>query len=122
MRYFVILEGTQPASPPPAELMDAIMRLGAEAQQAGVLIDTQGLAPSAGGALVTVRGGDLSVTDGPFAESKEFLAGFWIVDVDSPQEAYAIAARASRAPGPGGRPLYIPIEVREVPDGPPVEP
>src|SRR5262245_38049544 len=54
------------------------------------------------------------VSDGPFAETKEFLAGFWIVDVDSPQRAYAIAAAASVAPGPGGRPMAIPIEVQQV--------
>jgi hypothetical protein len=40
------------------------------------------------------------VTDGPFAEAKEFLAGYWIVDVERPQRAYEIAARASAAPGP----------------------
>jgi hypothetical protein len=55
-----------------------------------------------------------AVTDGPFAESKEFLIGFWIVDVDSPERAYEIAARASAQPGPGGAPLGIPIEVRPV--------
>jgi hypothetical protein len=54
------------------------------------------------------------VTDGPFAEAKEFLAGYWIVDVESKERAYAIAARVSLAPGPGGAPLYIPVEVREV--------
>lgn len=54
------------------------------------------------------------VTDGPFAETKEFLAGFWIVDVKSPERAVAIAAKASTAPGPGGQPLMIPIELRAV--------
>jgi hypothetical protein len=54
------------------------------------------------------------VTDGPFAESKEFLAGYWIVDCDSAERAYEIAARASAAPGPDGAPLNIPIEVRQV--------
>lgn len=59
------------------------------------------------------------VTDGVFPESKEFLAGFWIVDVESPERAYQIAAEASGAPGPGGKPLRMPIEVRLVPSGPP---
>jgi len=54
------------------------------------------------------------VTDGVFAEAKEFLAGYWMVDVDTPERAYEIAARASRAPGPGGAPLNNPIEVRRV--------
>jgi len=59
------------------------------------------------------------VTDGVFPESKEFLAGFWIVDVDKPERAYEIAGRASTAPGPGGKPLNMPIEVRQVMSGPP---
>ncbi|HTV83414.1 MAG TPA: YciI family protein [Acidobacteriaceae bacterium] len=61
------------------------------------------------------------VTDGVFPESKEFLAGFWIVDVDSPERAYAIAARISTAPGPGGAPLNMPIEVRPIMSAPPQE-
>jgi hypothetical protein len=54
------------------------------------------------------------VTDGPFAESKEFLIGFWIVDCETPERAYEIAAKASAAPGVGGAPMSIPIEVRPV--------
>lgn len=63
-----------------------------------------------------VRAGDdgKPITDGVFAETKEFLAGYWIVDVPSEGRAYEIAAEASAAPGPGGKPLQIPIEVREV--------
>ena len=61
------------------------------------------------------------VTDGVFPESKEFLAGYWIVDVESPERAYAIAAQASAAPGPGGKPLNLAIEVRQVMSGPPPE-
>jgi len=49
-----------------------------------------------------------------FPESKEFLAGYWIVDVESPERAYEIAARASAAPGPGGTALNMAIEVRQV--------
>ena len=52
------------------------------------------------------------VTDGPFAESKEFIAGFWIVDVKDEQEAFKLAAEVSTCPGPGGKPLNMPIEVR----------
>jgi hypothetical protein len=52
--------------------------------------------------------------DGVFAETKEFLAGYWIIDVETPEEAYKIAARASAAPGPGGKPGHLPIEVRPV--------
>jgi len=64
-------------------------------------------------------GGPPVVTDGVFPESKEFLAGFWIVDVESPEQAYRIAARASAAPGPGGKPGNIPIEVRQIMGGTP---
>ena len=56
-----------------------------------------------------------------FPESKEFLAGFWIVDVESPERAYKIAAKASTAPGVGGVPLNMPIEVRQVMGAPPDE-
>ena len=59
------------------------------------------------------------ITDGVFPETKEFLAGYWIVDVESPERAYEIAARASAAPGPGGVPLNMPIEVRRIMSGPP---
>lgn len=52
------------------------------------------------------------ITDGVFPESKEFLAGYWIIDVESRERACEIAARASAAPGPGGAPLNMPIEVR----------
>ncbi len=61
------------------------------------------------------------VTDGVFPESKEFLAGYWIIDVDTPEQAYAIAARASAAPGVSGEPLNMPIEVRPVMCCPPPE-
>ena len=54
------------------------------------------------------------LTDGVFPESKEFLAGFWIIDVDSPERAYELAAKASAAPGPGGAPLNMPIELRPI--------
>ncbi len=61
------------------------------------------------------------VTDGPFPESKEFLIGFWIVDCETPERAYEIAAKASSAPGVGGAPLGIPIEVRPIMGPPPVD-
>jgi hypothetical protein len=62
--------------------------------------------------------GTPAVTDGPFPEAKEFLAGYWIVDVESAEQAYAIAARASAAPGKGGVPMNMPIEVRQVMSAP----
>ena len=69
--------------------------------------------------LARTRDGAPVVTDGVFPEAKEFLAGYWIVEVESPEQAYKIAARASAAPGPDGIPGNIPIEVRQVMSGPP---
>ena len=63
-------------------------------------------------------GGRPVVTDGPFAESKEFIAGFWIVDVKNADEAYQLAAEVSMCPGPGGKPLHMPLEVRAVGSAP----
>jgi hypothetical protein len=84
-----------------------------ELTQAGELVGAEGLAPP-GEAKVVRAGKDvLPVTDGPFPEAKEFLAGYWLVDVDRPERAYEIAAKASAAPGPGGVPLNMPIEVRQ---------
>jgi hypothetical protein len=89
----------------------------------GVLAGCEGLMPPDQARIVKAnRSGQPEVTDGPFAESKEFLAGFWIVDVESKEQAYAIAARASLAPGKGGKPMSIPIEVREVGVAPPTDP
>ena len=92
MRYMILLKGTQPATPPPAELMDAIMKLGAEASAAGALLDTAGLAPSVAGAQVRLYGGKLSVTDGPFAEAKETIS-YALYEVRSKEEAVEWASR-----------------------------
>jgi hypothetical protein len=59
------------------------------------------------------------VTDGPFVETKEFLTGFWILEVPSEARAFEIAAYVSSCPGPGGAPLNMPVEVRQVMPGPP---
>jgi hypothetical protein len=97
-------------------------KINGEMKQAGELVGAEGLAaPGQAKVVQSGKGGAPVVTDGPFAESKEFLVGFWIVDVDSAKRAYEIAARASSAPGPGGVPLNIPIEVREVMSAPPIE-
>jgi len=74
MRYLITLRAPQASTPPPPELMEAIMKLGEEATKAGALLDTAGLAPSAAGARVQLAGGRLSVTDGPFTEAKEMIS------------------------------------------------
>jgi hypothetical protein len=86
--------------------------------QAGELIGAEGLAAPDQAKLVRAGKDAKPVTDGVFPESKEFLAGFWIVEVDSAERAYAIAAEASMAPGVGGEPLHLAIEVRQVMSAP----
>jgi hypothetical protein len=95
-----------------------------ELKKEGVFVGAEGLAMPGQARIVRANPKDNSpeVTDGPFAETKEFLAGYWIVDVESPEQAYAIATRISLAPGSGGKPMYMKVEVREVMSGPPVDP
>jgi len=87
----------------------------------GEFVDAQGLAGPEEAKVVRARKDGTPDTDGPFAEAKEFLAGFWVVEVDSTQRAYEIAAEASTAPGKDGTPLNMPIEVRQVMSAPPTE-
>jgi hypothetical protein len=100
-----------------------MMKFANDLKEAGELVAAEGLASPGQARVVRAgAGGGPEVTDGPFAETKEFLAGYWIVDVENAKRAYAIAAAASAAPGPGGATMRIPIEVREVMSSPPVEP
>jgi hypothetical protein len=92
MRYMMLLSGTNPSPPPPPELFEAIMKLGGEATEAGVLLDTAGLLPSAAGARVVLAGGNVTVTDGPFTESKE-LVSYALYEVRSKEEAVEWASR-----------------------------
>jgi hypothetical protein len=86
-----------------------------ELSEAGELIATGKLAGPEAAKIVVSDGADAPVvTDGPFPEMKEFLAGFWMIDVDGEDRAIEIAARTSAAPGPGGRPSRYPIEVRAI--------
>ena len=90
-------------------------------RESGELVSTEGLDLPQRAKTVRCGKNGAPITDGVFPESKEFLAGYWIVNVDSAEQAYAIAARASAAPGPGAKPLNMPIEVRQVMSGPPPE-
>ena len=90
-------------------------------RESGELVSAEGLADPKQAKLVRAGRDGAPITDGVFPEAKEYLAGYWIVDVESPEQAYLIAARASAAPGPGGKPMNLSIEVREVMSAPPVE-
>ena len=94
-------------------------RFNKELREAGEWVDGQGLTPPGQAKLVRAGKDGRPSTDGVFPESKEFLAGYWIVDVESPERAYALAAQVSAAPGPGGAPLCMPVELREVMSAPP---
>ena len=89
--------------------------------KAGELVGAEGLAGPDQAKRVRAGKDGKAVTDGVFPESKEFLAGYWIVDVPTPERAYEIAAEASAAPGPGGAPLNLSIEVRQVMSAPPTD-
>jgi hypothetical protein len=95
-------------------------RLNAELAAAGEFVETVALTEPGRARLVRAADGP-PVTDGPFSETKAFLAGYWIVDVGRPERAVEIAARASAAPGPGGAPLDMPVEVRQVMSAPPAD-
>jgi hypothetical protein len=88
----------------------------------GELVMAEGLATPDQAKLIRAGKDGAPATEGVFPESKEFLVGFWIVDVETTARAHAIAAEASAAPGKGGQPMSIPIEVRQVMSAPPIEP
>jgi hypothetical protein len=89
--------------------------LNRELTERGELVDAQALTvPSLAKFVISNGIGAPAVTDGPFPETKELLAGYRLVDVESPERAVAIAALVSSAPALGGVPIQQPIEVREV--------
>jgi hypothetical protein len=90
-----------------------------ELKEAGELVSAEGLAWPDQARLVRAGNDGTPITDGVFPESKEFLIGYWIIDVENPERAYQVAARASAAPGVGSAPLNMPIEVRQIMSGPP---
>lgn len=131
MKYMLMMHATrgkggwEALNWPPADLkamIDYMRRLDQDLTESGELVSAEGLAgPGEARVVRATKSGEPAVTDGPFAEAKEFLAGYWIVDCDSVKRVYEIAARASSAPGPGGAPLNMPIEVRQVMSAPAVE-
>jgi hypothetical protein len=87
---------------------------GKQLKDSGLFVASEGLGWPNEARIVRAGKDGEPITDGVFAESKEFLAGYWIIDVEGRDQAYTIAARASAAPGPGGTPGNMPIEVRQV--------
>lgn len=102
----------------PAEMdahLECLRALNAELVESGELVEMRALTDPGLAKRVTSGGaGSTVVTDGPYPEAKEVLAGYQLVDVESEQRAVEIAARVSAAPGPGGEPIRQPIEVRQV--------
>jgi hypothetical protein len=127
MKYMLLMSATKEAfdwySKWPKEDLQAniafMHNFNKELKESGVLVGAEGLAFPDQAKIVRAGKNGEPITDGVFPESKEFLAGYWIIDVESAEEAYKIAARASLAPAPAGTPDTMPIEVREVMSGPP---
>jgi hypothetical protein len=122
MKYILMMNGTKADfsgyvkwSKKDMEANVAFMRaFSKELKEEGVYVAAEGLGWPDQAKLVRAANDGTPVTDGVFPESKEFLAGYWIVDVENPEQAFNIAARLSAAPGPGGSPGNMPVEVREV--------
>ena len=120
MKYILLMSGTKTGvdtyhawSQKDIEAHMAVLgRINNELTESGEFVATQGLAEPREAKVVRGEKNGMPVTDGIFPESKEFLLGYWIVDVASPERAYAIAARISAAPGPAGAPTNVPVEVR----------
>ena len=131
MRFMLMMNGSQSnfqtfGKMPMDDLKTHIQfmkRFTEDLRSAGKLVAAEGLdiSPKYIRIVRATKRGAPSVVDGPFPETKEFLAGYWIVSAANLDEAIEIAARASAAPGAGGEPINIPIEVRLVAEAPPVE-
>ncbi len=93
MRFMMIVKHAEKQGPPPKQLMDAIAKLSEEAVQAGTMLGSGGLGPTALGARVRLSGGKLTVTDGPFAEAKEVIGGYAQFELKSKEEAIEGARR-----------------------------
>jgi len=122
MKYILLMTGTragvstyQAWTRADADAHMAVLKsINKELTESGELVGVEGLAGPDQARLVRGLRGGMPVTDGIFPESKEFLLGYWMVDVNTPERALEIAGRISAAPGPGGVPTNMPIEVRQV--------
>ena len=114
MRFMMILKataGSESGALPDADLLTEMGKYNEELIRSGVLLDGAGLQPSSKGARVHFSGARRSVTDGPFAETKELIAGFWMIQVKSKEEAIEWA---KRCPPPHGSGAEAQIEIRQV--------
>jgi hypothetical protein len=119
MRVMLLIKGDpQPGAAPSEELLGTMGSYNDEMKEAGVLIDLAGLLPSAMGKRVTFSGGDRAVIDGPFAASKRLIAGYWILQVPSMDQAVEWAQRfpfqAWSRIYPGEYGTEVEIEIRQV--------
>jgi hypothetical protein len=93
MRFMMLVKSAENMGPPPKGLMDAIAKLAGQATEAGTMVQSGGLAPTAASTRVRVSDGKLTVTDGPFMEAKEVVGGYAVFDFKSKEEAIASATR-----------------------------
>lgn len=119
MRFMMLMipkgyERAAPGTMPDAKAVAAMMKYNEELQKAGVLLALDGLHPPSMGARVAFAGGKPKVTDGPFIETKEVLGGYWMIEVNSKQEAIEWA---SRCPGSDNEVIEI-RQVQEMSDFP----
>jgi hypothetical protein len=122
-RYMVLVKHDEGLEAPPMDEwdpddikahLDYLRALNAELIESGELVEMQALTGPDLARIVVSDGGPPVVTDGPFPEVKELLAGYQLIDVESEERAIEIAAKVSAAPGPGGVPLRQRIELRSV--------
>ena len=114
MRFMMLVKSNERAEAgdmPDQELIAAMGRYNEQLANAGVLIDLAGLQPSAKGARVKFSGGKRTLIDGPFAETKELVAGYWLIQVKSKEEAIEWAMRV---PAPHGEAADGEIEIRQL--------
>jgi hypothetical protein len=119
MRVMLMIKGDpQPGAAPSEELLAAMGSYNDELKQAGVLLDLAGLLPSVAGRRVRLSGGDRSVVEGPFPESKQLVAGYWILQTPSMDDAVGWAERfpfeAWSRIYPGAYGAEVEIELRQV--------
>jgi len=114
MRFMMIVKASKESEAgmmPGEELLAAMGKYNEELMKAGVLVDLSGLHPTSKGARVRFSGGKRTVIDGPFAETKELIGGYWIIRVKSKEEAIEWARRA---PAPHGEGQDGEIEIRQI--------